>query len=207
MGVVGDTLWKQDDNLLGFQVFYSLQGTLEDLYQREQATFGLILFSEALNDFPFEDDLIGLFESKITLDLHATLEVELDDGDAIPRFDELIEDVLCPFDLVLPDCLLVLYYVPAAVCDDDVFSLQAWAGLRWEFNELGFDLLGDLAVVESFERARLAKDLCGLEIGWIYFELEQSLPIVYGEQEADTHGDDTCFESLIKFQNSLIIFF
>ena len=108
MGVVGDTLWKYDDNLLGFQVFYSLQGALYDLHQREQATFGLILFSEALNNFPFEDDLIGLFEGKITLDLHATFEIELDDRDAIPRFDELIEDVLCPFDLILPDCLLVL---------------------------------------------------------------------------------------------------
>lgn len=205
MGIVGDTLWKQDDKLLGFQVFYSLQGTLEDLHQREQATFRLILFSEALNDFPFEDDLIGLFESKITLYLHATLEVELDDGDAIPRFDELIEDVLCPFDLVLPDCLLVLYYVPAAVCDDDVLSLKAWAGLQCEFHELGFDLLGDLAVVESFEWDHLAKDLCGLEIGWIYFELEQSLPIVCVEQEADGRDEDVVFKAILELQKSLIV--
>jgi len=80
--------------------------------------------------------------------------------------------VLCPFDLVLPDCFLILYYVPAAVCDDDVLSLKAWAGLQCEFHELGFDLLGDLTVVESFEWDHLAKDLGALEIGWIYFELE-----------------------------------
>ena len=198
MGVVGDTLRKQDNNLLGFQVFYSLQGALQDLYQRVQATFGLILFSKALNDFPFEDDLIGLFEGKITLYLHATLEVELDDGDTIPRFDELIEDVLCPFDLVLPDCLLVLYYVPAAVCDDDVLSLKAWAGLQCEFHELGFDLLGDLAVVESFEWAYLAKDLGALEIGWIYFEFEQSFAIFCAEQEGDGRGEDVSFKAILK---------
>jgi hypothetical protein len=125
-----------------------------------------------LNDFPFEDDLIGLFEGEITLDLHAAFEIELNDRDAIPWFDELVEDVLCPFDLVLPDSLLILYYVPAAVYDDDVFSLKTWAGLHWEFHELGFNLLGDLAVVESFERAHLAEDLGGLEITWVDFELE-----------------------------------
>ncbi len=125
-----------------------------------------------MNDFPFEDDLIGLFEGEITLDLHTAFEIELNDRDAIPRFDELIEDVFCPFDLVLPDCLLVLDYVPAAVYDNDVFSLKTWTGLHWEFHELGFDLFGDLAVVESFERAHLAEDLGGLEITWVDFELE-----------------------------------
>ena len=108
--------------------------------------------------------------------------------------------------MILPNCLFVLYYIPCAVYYDDVLSFEAWACLHCEFDELGFDLFGYLAVVKSFEWDHLTENLGGLESCWIDFEFEKSFSIVCGKQEADAHGDYTGFEAILELQNCLIVF-
>ncbi len=131
----------------------------------------MVLLSEALNDFSFEDDFVGLFESEVALNLYAAFEVELNNGDSILRLYELIEDVLRPFDLILPHCFLVFDYVPRTVNYHNVLSLKARTRLHRELHQLRLDLFRDLTVVQSFERYHLTEDLRRFEIFRVDFQL------------------------------------